>query len=78
MDANYTRRLLNLAIMPEFVEELREELCQVLAENNGEFTSNTLQSLEKMDSLLKESLRTHPSTIGMLCEPQKPPPLRAG
>lgn len=59
-------RFYDLASLPEFVPELREEIRQALADNDGVFTSNALQSMKKMDSLLKESLRVRPLSIGSL------------
>lgn len=57
-------RFYDLAAMPELVKELREEAKQALGENEGVFTSNALQSMKKMDSLLKETLRLHPASLG--------------
>lgn len=50
--------------MPELSAELREEARTALAQNDGVFTSNALQSMKKMDSFLKETLRLHPATMG--------------
>lgn len=56
--------------MPELVKELREEAKQALGENKGLFTSNALQSMKKMDSLLKETLRLYPASLGT--DPKRP------
>lgn len=50
--------------MPEFVEELREELRSVLANNDGIPTTVALQHMKKLDSFLKEVLRQYPATMG--------------
>ncbi|KAF2452602.1 cytochrome P450 [Lineolata rhizophorae] len=55
-----TNAFYNLAAMPEVVAELREEVQAALDENNGTFTSSALQSMKKLDSFLKETLRFHP------------------
>ena len=50
--------------MPELVEELREEIRCVLAENDGIPTTGALQHMKKLDSFLKEVLRIYPATMG--------------
>lgn len=50
--------------MPELVPELRDEIRTVLAENSGVFTSLAMQNMKKLDSFLKETLRSHPVTFG--------------
>lgn len=54
----------DLVALPEFAHELREEAQQALDDNGGIFTSNALQSMKKMDSFLKETLRLYPATMG--------------
>jgi len=51
------------------IGELREEIRSVLSQNGGVLTSAALQSMKKMDSVLKETLRLHPPNFGM---PSKP------
>ncbi|ETS73381.1 hypothetical protein PFICI_14986 [Pestalotiopsis fici W106-1] len=53
----------SIAALPDFVPELREEINQALAENDGVFTSNALQSMKKLDSFLKETLRFCPASM---------------
>jgi hypothetical protein len=36
----------------------------VLAEHDNHFTSHALQSMKKLDSFLKETLRVHPLSFG--------------
>ncbi|KAH7012740.1 cytochrome P450 [Microdochium trichocladiopsis] len=58
-----TNALYDLVALPDFIDELREEAKKALAENEGVFTSAALQSMKKMDSFLKETLRLHPATM---------------
>jgi hypothetical protein len=57
-------RFYNLAAHPELVTELREEIRTVLAEHDNQFTSLAMQSMKKLDSFLKETLRVHPPAFG--------------
>lgn len=50
--------------MPELVEELREEIRSVLADNDGTPSTVALQHMKKLDSFLKEVLRIYPATMG--------------
>lgn len=59
-----TNAFYNLAAMPDVASQLREEVCAVLADNNGVFTSRALQDMKKLDSFLKETLRYHPFAFG--------------
>ncbi|KAH7015594.1 cytochrome P450 [Ilyonectria destructans] len=58
-----TNAFYDVAASPELAAELRAEAQQALTENDGIFTSNALQSMKKMDSFLKETLRLHPATM---------------
>lgn len=51
----------NLAAYPQYIPELRDEIRTVLAEHNGIFTSSALQSMKKLDSFLKETMRVDPA-----------------
>ncbi|KAI4595665.1 hypothetical protein KJ359_006654 [Pestalotiopsis sp. 9143b] len=53
----------SVAALPDFIPELREEINQALSENGGVFTSNALQSMKKLDSFLKETLRFYPASM---------------
>lgn len=57
-------RFYDLAALPDLQIELREEVREALAQSGGQLTSNVLQSMKKMDSFLKETLRVHPATMG--------------
>ncbi|GKT54730.1 ent-kaurene oxidase [Colletotrichum tofieldiae] len=49
-----------LAAKPELAPMLLEEVEQVLAESNGQFTTSALQNMTKMDSFLREVMRVTP------------------
>jgi len=49
-----TNILYTLAVTPEYVGPLREEIRNVLADNNGELSTRALQQMEKLDSYMKE------------------------
>lgn len=57
-------RFYSLAALPEFVEELREEIHSALADSGGVPTTVALQHMKKLDSFLKEVLRMYPATMG--------------
>lgn len=57
--------LFDLAARPEYIDPLREELREVLAETNGVLTKQTLTHLKKLDSFMKESQRHNPPSLGM-------------
>lgn len=64
--ANYMvcPRFFNLAAMHEYIEPLREEAVRALVENDGVLTARALQSMKKMDSFLKETMRLNPASMG--------------
>jgi cytochrome P450 len=50
----------------EYVDELREEISSVLADHGGEWNKKALVEMEKLDSIVRESLRLHMvSTFGV-------------
>ncbi|RYP79122.1 hypothetical protein DL771_000100 [Monosporascus sp. 5C6A] len=55
-----TNMFYTLAAEPEIVAMLREEVREVLAKHDGEFTVRSLQDLKKMDSFAKETMRYYP------------------
>ncbi|KAK0609184.1 Cytochrome P450 monooxygenase atmQ [Lasiodiplodia hormozganensis] len=55
-----TNILFNLAAMPEFTAELREEIASVLARHDGVMTFQALQEMLKLDSFMKETFRLYP------------------
>ncbi|KAI4944783.1 hypothetical protein J4E91_008470 [Alternaria rosae] len=50
-----------LAVTPEYIDPLREEIRNVMANNNGVITSRALQQMEKVDSYMKEVIRFYPT-----------------
>ncbi|KAF2131134.1 cytochrome P450 monooxygenase-like protein [Dothidotthia symphoricarpi CBS 119687] len=52
-----TNILYTLAVTPEYIPGLREEICEVMANNDGNITSRALQQMEKLDSYMKEAIR---------------------
>ncbi|KAF2712037.1 cytochrome P450 monooxygenase-like protein [Pleomassaria siparia CBS 279.74] len=52
-----TNVLYTLAVKPEYIQPLREEIRAAMAENDGVITSRALQSMEKLDSFMKETIR---------------------
>lgn len=54
----------DVAALPDFINELREEIQDALDQNDGVFSTNSLQSMKKLDSFLKETLRLYPATMG--------------
>ncbi|PNP79956.1 hypothetical protein FNYG_06653 [Fusarium nygamai] len=61
-----TNAFYDLAALPDLQTELREEVREALSQSGGQFTSNVLQSMKKMDSFLKETLRVHPATMASI------------
>ncbi|KAK1635049.1 cytochrome P450 [Colletotrichum phormii] len=49
--------LYDLAAYPEYTEELRKEVVEVLESSGGIFTKQSLGEMKKLDSWMKESLR---------------------
>lgn len=56
--------LFDLAARPEYIDPLRDELKETLAETNGVLTKQTLTHLKKLDSFMKESQRHNPPSLG--------------
>lgn len=55
-----TQALFDLCLMPQYVDDLRQELEDALRLNGGQWDYETLKRLKRMDSFLKESQRFHP------------------
>ena len=56
--------LLDLAIRPEYVQPLREEVQTVWNRDNHQWTKEGLESMEKLDSFVKECQRFNPLDAG--------------
>ena len=60
-----TNILYTLAVTPEYIDPLREEIREVMAENDGKITTRALQQMVKLDSYMKEVTRHYPPGISM-------------
>jgi cytochrome P450 len=49
--------LYDLSTHPEYIAELRDEVSKAQRDENGHFTKESLRSMRKLDSFLKESQR---------------------
>ncbi|KAF2873043.1 cytochrome P450 monooxygenase-like protein [Massariosphaeria phaeospora] len=58
-----TNILYTLAVNPQYIQPLREEIRTVIASNGGVLSHSALQQMEKLDSFMKETLRYFPSAI---------------
>jgi cytochrome P450 len=58
-----TNILYTLAVTPEYIEPIREEIRNAMADNDGIITSRALQQMEKLDSYMKEVTRFYPPGI---------------
>lgn len=61
-----TNCIFDLATYPEYLDVLREEVEEVLAENGGEWTLDSMSKLKKTDSFIKETLRHSGHLTGKL------------
>jgi cytochrome P450 len=57
-----TNIMYDLAAYPEYVQPLRDEICAVAAED-GVLKKTSLLKFKLMDSIMKESQRTHPLSL---------------
>lgn len=57
-----TNIMYDLAAYPEYFQPLREEICAVAAED-GVLKKTSLLKFKLMDSIMKESQRTHPLSL---------------
>jgi ent-kaurene oxidase len=58
-----TNVIFDLCAHPEYIEPLREEWKQVMAEHDGVYDKKTNLKLRKLDSFIKESQRLHAQSI---------------
>ncbi|KAB8207568.1 cytochrome P450 [Aspergillus parasiticus] len=58
-----TNVLYNLAVSPEYMQPLREEIRKVISDNDGTLTSRALQQMEKLESFMKETIRFFPPEL---------------
>jgi cytochrome P450 len=64
-----TNILYTLAVTPEYLEPLREEIRNAMAANGGIITSRALQEMEKLDSYMKEVTRFYPPGVSKSSRP---------
>lgn len=60
-----THNIYDLAYRKEFIEPLRQEIIEVLAEEDGHLTKQGLAKMKKLDSFMKESQRVNPAGFGI-------------
>lgn len=58
-----TNILYTLAVTPEYIDPIREEIRDAMADNGGIITSRALQQMEKLDSYMKEVTRFYPPGV---------------
>jgi cytochrome P450 len=58
-----TNILYTLAVTPEYVGPLREEIVNVMSDNDGKITTRALQQMVKLDSYMKEVTRLYPPSV---------------
>ncbi|ORY00362.1 ent-kaurene oxidase [Clohesyomyces aquaticus] len=55
-----TNILYTLAVTPQYIQPLRQDIRAALENNDGVMTSRALQQMEKLDSYMKECVRFYP------------------
>ena len=60
-----TKLILDLCVQPELVKDLRKEIVEVLGRDGAKWDKSAFYKLALMDSVLKESMRLKPLTLGM-------------
>lgn len=55
---------MDLAIRPEYIHPLREEVETILNRDDQQWTKEGLESMEKLDSFVKECQRFNPLDAG--------------
>jgi hypothetical protein len=58
-----TNIIYTLAVTPEYIQPLREEIRQAMNDNDGQITTRALQQMVKLDSYMKEVTRVYPPGI---------------
>lgn len=64
-----TNVLYSLAVTPEYVEPLREEIRNAMADNGGTINSRALGQMVKLDSYMKEVNRVYTPGLSMFLPP---------
>jgi cytochrome P450 len=55
-----TNIVYTLAVTPEYIEPIREEVRNAMHDNDGKITTRALQQMVKLDSYMKEVFRLYP------------------
>ncbi|KAH8730529.1 cytochrome P450 monooxygenase-like protein [Phaeosphaeriaceae sp. PMI808] len=55
-----TNNIYTLAVTPEYIQPLREEIITAMAENEGNLSVKALHQMVKLDSYMKETARVYP------------------
>jgi cytochrome P450 len=55
-----TNIVYTMAVTPEYIQPLREEIRTAMQENGGQLTTRALQQMVKLDSYMKEVFRLYP------------------
>ncbi|KAL5338170.1 cytochrome P450 [Aspergillus crustosus] len=61
--ATATQAIYDLCANPEYVDPLRREIMQAVAEDGGEYKKTTLTKMWELDSFIKESQRLNPPSL---------------
>jgi hypothetical protein len=65
-----TNVLYSLAVTPEYVQPLRDEIVHVMSQNDGRITAQAMQQMVKLDSYMKEVTRFFPIGISTYLFPR--------
>jgi cytochrome P450 len=68
-----TNIIYTLAVTPEYIKPLREEIITAMSNNDGQVTTRALGQMVKLDSYMKEVMRLYPLGLSK-STPQKPHP----
>jgi cytochrome P450 len=68
-----TNIIYTLAVTPEYIKPLREEIITAMSNNDGQVTTRALGQMVKLDSYMKEVMRLYPLGLSK-STPQKPLP----
>lgn len=61
----FTHAAYDLAVHPEYIDELREEATTILSKHG--WTRSALEKMPKFESFMRESARLSPTNLGVFC-----------
>lgn len=67
MASSVTQCLMDLAMQPEYVPAILEEIQETIGSNGGEIDKRMLTDMWKLDSFIKETQRFNPSDLSLFC-----------